>query len=197
MSNFLGLDLSLTATGFYLIHDDKYMAFEINTKPSDFETDIERADHIANCIINNIKGMKIDFIAMEDYFSGAQPQSVIKLAILGTMVRSRLLDNGYCFMAFAPTQIKKFETGSGIAPKDNMLKSVFKKHGFDTTSNNVADACAIAYLGKGYYEWLNGSKDFLKYELDVLKKISKERKIMKPYNINLKEKVKTKEINNK
>ena len=67
-------------------------------------------------------------------------------------------------MAFAPTQVKKFETGSGVAPKDNMLKSVFKKHGFDTTSNNVADACAIAYLGKGYYEWMNGRRDFLKYE---------------------------------
>lgn len=197
MSNFLGLDLSLAATGFYLIFDDKYMAFEINTKPSDFDTDIERADYIANCIINNIKGIKIDMIAIEDYFSGQQPQSVIKLAILGTMVRSRLLENGYSFMTFAPTQIKKFETGSGIAPKDNMLKSVFKKHDFDTNSNNVADACAIAYLGKGYYEWINGKKDFLKYEVEVLKKVVKERKITKPYIINLKEKVKTKEMNNK
>ena len=197
MSNFLGLDLSLSATGFYLISDDKYMAFEINTKPADFDTDMERADHIAKCIINNIKGMKMDMIAIEDYFSGQQPQSVIKLAILGTMVRNRLLEEGYSFMTFAPTQIKKFETGSGTSPKDNMLKSVFKKHNFDTYSNNVADACAIAYLGKGYYEWINGKKDFLKYEVEVLKKVVKERKITKPYNINLKEKVKTKEIINK
>ena len=197
MSNFLGLGLSLSATGFFLILEDKYTAFEINTKPADFETDIERADHIAKCIINAIKGIKIDFIAIEDYFSGQQPSSVIKLAILGTVVRSRLLDEGYSFMAFAPTQIKKFETGSGIAPKDNMLKSVFKKHNFDTNSNNVADACAIAFLGKGYYEWMNGKKDFLKYELEVLKKVTKERKVTRPYNLNLKDKVKTKEIINK
>jgi hypothetical protein len=35
--NFLGLDLSLTATGFYLISDgEKKAAFEINTSPGDF-----------------------------------------------------------------------------------------------------------------------------------------------------------------
>lgn len=192
--NYLGLDLSLTATGFYLIsNNEKKAAFEINTSPNDFQNDIERADHIVNFIIDKIKGIKIELIAIEDYFSGKQPQSVIKLAILGTMVRSRLIDAGYTIMAFAPTQIKKFETGSGIAPKDTMLKSVFKKHNFDTNSNNVADACAIAYLGKSYYEWINGKKDFLKYEEEVLKKIVKERKALRPYNIDVKNKVKTKE----
>ena len=192
--NYLGLDLSLTATGFYLISDnEKKAAFEINTSPNDFQNDIERADHIVNFIIDKIKGIKIELIAIEDYFSGKQPQSVIKLAILGTMVRSRLIDAGYTIMAFAPTQIKKFETGSGIAPKDTMLKSVFKKHDFDTNSNNVADACAIAYLGKSYHEWINGKKDFLKYEEEVLKKIVKERKALRPYNIDVKNKVKTKE----
>ena len=190
---FLGLDLSFTATGFFLLKDDgTHEAFQINTKPADFKTDIERADHIANTIVQHIKGMNITFIAMQDYFSGKQASSVIKLAILGTMVRCRLLDAGYSFMAFAPTQVKKFETGAGNAQKDNMIKSVFKRHDFDTNSNNIADACAIAYLGKGYYEWEAGRRDFLKYETEVLKKISKERERMNPYNID-KSKVKTKE----
>lgn len=35
--NYLGLDLSLTATGFYLIsNNEKKAAFEINTSPNDF-----------------------------------------------------------------------------------------------------------------------------------------------------------------
>lgn len=184
--NFLGLDLSFSATGFYLIQQEsKNIGFEIDTKPSDFQDDISRSVHIAEYIIQRIKDIPISFIAIEDYFSGQQAYSVMKLAILGTIIRSKLLDNGYSFMAFAPTQIKKFETGSGVAPKDIMLKSVFKKHGFDTTSNNVADACAIAYLGKGYYEWMNGRRDYLKYEVEVLKKIEKERKKTNPYTIDL------------
>ena len=121
---------------------------------------------------------------MEDFFSGQQAMSVIKLAILGSIVRYRLLNAGYSYLAFAPTQIKKFETGSGNAPKDNMLKSVFKKHNFDTNSNNIADACAAAYLGKAYSEYKQGKNDFAKYELEVLKKVEKERKIITPYKNN-------------
>lgn len=192
--NFLGLDLSLSATGYYLIKDNnEYEAFQINTKPNDFENDIQRADYIVGVILEKIKNIPITFIGIEDYFSGQQASSVIKLAILGTVVRCRLLDNGYSYMAFAPTQVKKFETGSGNAPKDNMLKSVFKKHNFDTNSNNIADACAIAYLGKSYYEWQAGKKDFMKYEIEVLKKICKERKVTSPYKIDLTSKIKTKE----
>ena len=144
-----------------------------------------RSDHIAQAIIDRIKNENITFIALEDYFTGKQPQSVIKLATLGTVVRIRLMDAGYAFMPFVTSQIKKFETGSGVAPKDNMLKSVFKKHGLDTSSNNIADACAIAHLGRAYYEWMAGRRDFLSYETEVLKKISKERKPIQPYRIDL------------
>lgn len=188
--NFLGLDLSLTSTGFYLIRDggkDEYC--EICTKPDDFCDDIGRSDHIAQAIIDRIKDENITFIALEDYFTGKQPQSVIKLATLGTVVRIRLMDAGYTFMPFVTSQIKKFETGSGVAPKDNMLKSVFKKHGLDTSSNNIADACAIAYVGRAYYEWTAGRRDFLSYETEVLKKISKERKPIQPYKIDLSSKI--------
>lgn len=190
MMNFLGLDLSLTSTGFYLIRDggkDEY--FEICTKPDDFCDDIQRSDHIAQAIIDRIKNENIAFIALEDYFTGKQPQSVIKLATLGTVVRIRLMDAGYTFMPFVTSQIKKFETGSGVAPKDNMLKSVFKKHGLDTSSNNIADACAIAYIGRAYYEWQAGRRDFLAYETEVLKKISKERRPIQPYKIDLSSKI--------
>lgn len=186
MMNFLGLDLSLTATGFYLIKDggkDEY--FEINTKPDDFDNDIERADYIASKIVDSIKNENITFIAMEDYFTGKQPQSVIKLATLGTVVRMRLLDAGYSYMTFAVSQIKKFETGKGVAPKDNMLKSVYKRHNLDTASNNIADACAIAHVGRAYYEWQAGRRDFLKYETEVLKKVEEDREQVKPYKIDL------------
>lgn len=185
MNDYVGLDLSLTATGFYVIRSDGTNDFmEIKTKPNEFSNEIARVDHVADVIIEKIKNYNIEFIAMEDFFSGQQAMSVIKLAILGSIVRYRLLNDGYSYLAFAPTQIKKFETGSGNAPKDNMIKSVFKKHDFDTNSNNIADACATAYLGKAYSEYKKGKKDFTKYELEVLKKIDKERKIITPYKNN-------------
>ncbi len=181
--NFLGLDLSFTATGFYMIRDGKdAVSFEINTKPGDFPTDLERADRIAKVIVDNMaQEERPSMILVEDYYTGKQPGSVIKLAVLGTVVRLRLLEAGYSFVTLTASQIKKLETGKGIAPKDTMVKSVFKRHGFDTNSNNIADACAMAYAAKAYYEWQNGRRDFLKYEVEVLKKAGKEREVTVPY----------------
>ena len=181
--NYIGLDLSYTGTGFYLIGDDgKDVSFEIATEPSEFDTDISRSDAIASVIIREFGDRQV-FIAMDDYFAGKQASSVIKFATLGTVVRLRLLEHGYSFVTFAPSQIKKFETGSGNAPKDTMLKSVFKKHGFDTPSNNIADACAMAYMGKAYSEWNAGKRDFLKYECEILKKVAAGRTVVTPYDL--------------
>ena len=178
-----GLDLSLTATGYYFIKDNKELDLgEIKTKPHVYPTVIERCDVIACLLMQKIELHKPDIIVMEDYFSGQHAGTVIQLAALGTIVRLRLLDAGKSFLAVAPTQIKKFEMGSGGAKKDNMLKSVFQKHGMDSNSNNIADACAIAYLGQAYYQYLFEQKeDFTKYELEVLKKIKQERTITSPY----------------
>lgn len=173
---YVGIDLSLTATGVYIVNDDDTgVGHEIKTKPADFASDIQRADHIASEILTLLEPIKGDlsYVALEGYFTGMQAGSVIKLAILGTVVRCRLLDNQIAFIDFAPTQIKKFETGKGNAPKDNILKSVYKNHGFDTNSNNVADACAIAHMNKGLQEHRAGKNDFFKYQLEVFQKLNK------------------------
>jgi crossover junction endodeoxyribonuclease RuvC len=181
-SIYVGLDLSLSATGYFIIKDDDINDFgEIKTKPNQFTCTIERVEYIADEIINKLKPYDVKFILLEDYFTGKQQGTVIQLAILGTIVRYKLLNNGYSFLTVAPTQIKKFTTGKGNVPKDNMLKAVFKNYNFDTSSNNIADACAIAYLGKAYYDFINGRSNFLKYELEVLKKVKKDREIIKPY----------------
>lgn len=178
---YVGLDLSLSATGFYMIREGGDRFLEIRTNPSGFGSDVERCDYIAGKVMEAIGGEDVRLVAMEDYFVGRQPSAVVKLAVLGTMVRFRVLESGRQYVTFSPSQVKKFETGSGVAPKDNMLKSVFKRHGFDTQSNNIADACAIAHMCKAYCAWQDGERDFLKYEADVLKKTSVEGRLVRPY----------------
>ena len=61
MSRYLGLDLSFSSTGFYMIQDnERHVSFEIDTSPHDFSGDIERADYIARYIVDRIKGVEID-----------------------------------------------------------------------------------------------------------------------------------------
>lgn len=167
---YLGLDLSLSSTGFFLLRaDGSCKAMEIRTLPGEYASLVKRVGAIAAKIIAECAGEGVRLVLMEDYFVGRFAASAIGLAALGTIVRDRLLANGYPYLAVPPAQIKKFESGSGASKKGNMVKNVFKNHAFDTASDNIADACAAAYFCKGYAEWLNGSTAFHKYQLDVLK----------------------------
>ena len=174
--SYLGLDLSLSGTGFFLLREDgTNVNCEIKTKPAEFPSLIRRVKFIAEKIVEKIRNEKIDLILLEDYFigNGSSGSTIKSLACLGTIVRDRLLQNGLSYLALKPSQIKKFETGSGNAQKDNMLKDVFKHHGFDTSSNNIADACAMAYMCKAYCDFAKGNKEnLLKHQIDVLKNVT-------------------------
>ena len=183
MSGVLGLDLSFSGTGWVFIDTGGHDCHgEIKTDVKDFSSLFERVDHIADIIMEKVEQVNPELVVMEDYFVGLNKQVTIMIVVLGTIMRYRLLNSGRGYLSIAPTQVKKFLTGSGTAKKDNMLKCIYQRFGFDTNSNNLADACAIAHVGSAFLKYKAGNIDELKkYELEVLKKIDKERKIEQPY----------------
>lgn len=182
MRKVLGLDLSFTSSGYYFLEEGKESTVHgcITTKPADFSTDLHRIDHIANIILDLIKEHKPDIVAIEDFYVGRVSFSATKIISLGSIVRYLILKTGTPFILIAPSQLKKFATGSGVAKKDNMLLSVYKKYKFETKYNDVADACIAANFGVGYLRFLSEEKDdMLKYELEVLNDFNKKREIIK------------------
>lgn len=182
MKSYLGLDLSLTATGFFLLREDgSNKNFELKTEPSKFPSLIRRIGFIADKIVSELEGEEVELVMMEDCYAagGVFAGTGILLSALGTMVRERLLRAGHRYITATPGQIKKFETGSGKAGKGVMIKFVFRNHNFDTSSDNVADACGTAYFCKGYCDWKNDKTDFFQYQMEVLKGM--KVKIEEPY----------------
>jgi len=174
MKKVLGLDLSFTSTGYYLLKDEPIFG-TIVTKPKDFDNDISRVDLITDKVMSIIQENEPELIMMEDYYIGRNAFSVIKLVTLGSIMRFKILKSGRSFMTIAPSQLKKFQTGNGNAKKDNMILSVYKKQGFETNSNDMADACAIAYFANAYLKYTSEDvAGFCKYELDVLKDFCKK-----------------------
>lgn len=172
MKSYVGLDLSFSGTGFFLLREDgSNKRLEIKTDPKHFTCLVKRTKHIAERILEALKDEEIELILLEDCYAGGgvYAGTGLMLSALGTMVRDRLLSNGYSYITATPGQIKKFETGNGNAGKELMLKCAYKNHHIDVTSNNVADACAMAFFCKGYCEWKKGKTDFFKYQLEVLK----------------------------
>ena len=186
MSIFIGLDLSLTASGVCILGDENgtpsvVMGKEIKTKPDQFPHLLARCDYISDEVMKIVKGVNSDFIIMEDFFTGQQPGTVISLACVGTLVRYKLMKSGYNFFTVAPTQLKKFVTGKGVGRKDVMIKYVFQRFGYDTNSNNVCDACGLAYFGRAIWHKMN-ERDIklLAYEDEMVKKVIKERQLYTP-----------------
>lgn len=101
---------------------------------------------------------------MEGYAPGAK----FNREILGELggVTKLLLAEAFpeCILRIAsPTALKKFVTGKGSAPKDNVLLQVYKKWGVELTSNDVADAYGLMQIARAIR---NGTS--LQYEKEVV-----------------------------
>lgn len=180
---YLGLDLSLTATGVFVLSGTKEIySAEIKTKPKEYPHAIQRCSYIADEILKVINTHKPNFIAIEDYFVGRQPKSVIKLAELGSIVRYKLLKTNHSFVTVMPTKLKKFVTGVGNCGKDLIIKDIFKKFNIDTNSNNIADATGLAFMAQAIHNLQQNKKQKIhKYQTEVIKDYKNKETINKPF----------------
>jgi crossover junction endodeoxyribonuclease RuvC len=176
----VGLDMSLVATGVCIKRDASVELHTIKTKPKDFPNDLERLRHIVDETLALIPADGPDLICVEDFFTPSKPHqigSAIKLIGLGMILRDEMYQRKFPFIIVAPTQLKKFVSGHGRFPKDQITKEIFKKWKIDASDNNQADACGLGYLADVIYRLKTGAdvSDCRKYELDVAKKVLKGR----------------------
>lgn len=105
-------------------------------------------------------------VAIEGYAPGAKFNREL-LGELGGVVRLAVHDalHEVCPppLIVPPSSLKKFATGKGNVPKDNVLLAVYKKWGKEFKSNDLADAYTAARIA---YAVDNGAE--LAYEREVL-----------------------------
>lgn len=69
------------------------------------------------------------------------------LGEFGGLLRFYLLDHDPELVEVPPTTLKKFATGKGNAKKEQVMQSVLKNWGYESASNDDADAYALCRLG--------------------------------------------------
>jgi crossover junction endodeoxyribonuclease RuvC len=84
-------------------------------------------------------------VAIEGYAMGSRTRPQMA-GELGGHLRLLLWQAGIPYIIVPPTSLKKYVLGKGNAAKELMLKEVFRKWGYDTTSNDRADAYALARI---------------------------------------------------
>lgn len=158
----IGLDLSLTHTGYAIVKDGgKVLASGvIKSKPSgDRPVDeTRRIVKIAEDVMEKIDELVPDtnpqLVVIEGLaFMARNTSALVQLAGLNYLVRILLEEFKWPFVIVAPSTLKKFITGKGNGEKDLMMMTVFKDYGFESMDNNECDAyslavCGLALMGK-------------------------------------------------
>lgn len=156
--NVLGLDLSLTGTGWAGIDTGEGPILWGTFSPPKAIGELERLAWI----LKRVTGIATaaDLIVIEGFAFGAKGNAVFQIAGLAYLVRYWLWQNKTPFVLVSPHALKKFcvgTSGSSKNPvtKELVIREVFKRWGHDAGDNNQADAIGLLYIGlalTGHYE---------------------------------------------
>lgn len=138
----LGLDSSFTGYGISIIYPDgRVMVGETGWSPSP-----TRLKEIYQFLGGLILAVRPNFASIEGYAYGKLNAREMMGEIGGiSRLVCQLTDTK--LYIYAPNQLKKFVTGGGTAPKDQMTKELFKHFSLDTSTNNECDAATAALMG--------------------------------------------------
>ena len=140
-TNIVGLDLSLSSTGYYLIGSGISGAIVTNEKLSS----MERIDGILARIAELVH--EGDFVLIENNAFNAIGRAKSVLAELNGIIKFWLWRRGIQYVLVAPSTLKKFILGAGKGEKSFIIREVFKAYQLDATTDDEADACVLAHIG--------------------------------------------------
>ena len=153
----LGIDLSTTSTGFVVLEVPDEMKAE---RPGLLHTSLckpkekghERQSKIMSDMIDVLNAHRPDRVILENYgLSFGRTSSIVPLVEIGGLVRYMLTQYEYDYATTTPSEHKKFVTGSGAgsgkAVKQKIMKAVADRWGYETKSNDLADAYGLAVMG--------------------------------------------------
>lgn len=155
MKTVLGLDPAST-TGFYVIEYDKTRLNPI--KGGEFktrETGIARCADLARQLIGILDIYTPEYVCLEALAFG-HASSIKTVSEINTVLRYFLWQRAIRYGTVPPATLKKFITGKGNAPKDTIMMHVLKNWGIECRTNNIADACGLAFLGAAICGKLDG-----------------------------------------
>lgn len=142
----LGLDISLTNTGFCLLDKGRvYKMGLVKSKPN-----IDRFERF-NTILGNLAPFieKASFVVIEGY-SFASVGKVFDIAELSGIIKAYIWSLQKPFIEVPPNTLKKFVTGNGNADKNIMMTKAFKTYGIEFDDDNICDAFCLAKYGEEY-----------------------------------------------
>jgi crossover junction endodeoxyribonuclease RuvC len=145
----LGIDPSLSSTGWAIIEDEKLDWFSsIKTKPkTGFIKRLESIRCEFKHLIRHSQFKNIDYFALEDVFVNRRNMKTpIQLAKVHGIILATILSQWHPsqIKVYTPSFVKQVVTGSGRADKEQVMKMVKLQTDYKGNSDDEADAIAVA-----------------------------------------------------
>ena len=139
----LGLDLSLTSTGYCLLDDERSEWFG-SVSPA--TRDAERLAAFHDWLTLALAKRELDAVAIEGYSFGSPQGATRAFAIgeLGGVVKLAVWRSQLTMRVIPPATWKKQLLGRGNLPKDMVRVEAFKRYGVEFASQDTLDAWAVA-----------------------------------------------------
>jgi len=178
----IGLDMSITCAGVAIVHLTSaglhYQTVKRVTSAPGKGSDALRYHHICEEISDIICLRPTDLVFIEEYAYGANGQ-ITRIAELGGTLRYKILveqEFDYArWFEVGPSALKKFIVGKGNAAKEQVIKEVYKRYGYDAADNNEADALSLAMLGGTLMNMDNVEP--AKYQREAIEAVLKRNKV--------------------
>jgi len=140
----LGLDLSLTATGY--ARGDQYGVLH---PPKAVGLGVERLDWTLREVLELAQG--VELVAIEGYSFGSHASQSRAIGELGGLIRWGLWRKEVRYVEIPPSNVKKYATGKGNAGKPEMLAAAIRRLDLETTDDNVIDATWLRLMALDHY----------------------------------------------
>ena len=142
---FLGIDPSATSTGVTLLSDDGSEPRVMVIKPGKLR-DADRLHYISTELKNFVGAVDVQLCVHESPSYGSTHKEFILGEALGA-IKLTMAMLGIPVIGAAPTQLKKYLTGSGTASKAQMQTHA-KKLGCPSDQEDICDSYSAALLCK-------------------------------------------------
>jgi len=177
----VGIDASLTSTGIATLTENGISTKVIQSKKIGVERLLEIQKEVWEIIHNGgtVSHPKTDLVVIEGYAHGRTNQAH-QMGELGGVLRVMFHEMELKWIEVAPTAVKKFVTGKGVATKEKIAAWVQKRWDRMFDTNDEADAYVLVRIGQAYLTGscrLESLTSFQQEVIDVLKgvKISKKK----------------------
>jgi crossover junction endodeoxyribonuclease RuvC len=147
----VGVDLSLASTGIAVIDGPSVTTFRIVSKGTKADTVAERAARVITITGQILECIPtaVDLVVIEGPSLGQSRQAGEHLRSgLWWCLVTRLCLEDQTVVEIPPANLKRYATGKGNSPKDQVLAAVIRRYSqVDVTGNDIADATVLAAMG--------------------------------------------------